>query len=68
MSTPTSQYATAQVGCMPLLTDPHRAQLISPFNHRRIEYAMALAHNQADVSSMWVGCEDSDGDNIWQDR
>ena len=68
MSLVPSQYATAQVGCMPSSSDPHGSQLISPLNRRHMEYAMALAHSQADVSAIWVGCEDNDGDNIWLDR
>jgi hypothetical protein len=63
-----SQYATAEVGCMPSTSDPHRSQLIGPYNHRQLEYAMSLANSQAGANAIWVGCDDSDGDGAWTDR
>ena len=68
MSSVSTQYATAEVGCMPSATDPHRSQLISPFNHRRIEFAAAFAFSQTSAKSLWIGCDDSDGDGSWTDR
>ena len=62
------QYATAQVGCMPTATDPHRSQLISPYNHRRLEFALSYARMQNGATQIWVGCDDADGNNIWFDR
>ena len=64
MNLASSQYATAEVGCMPSTADPHRSQLIGPYNHRRLEYAMSLAQSKG----LWVGCDDSDGDGAWMDR
>ena len=47
---------------MPSATDPHRAQLLGPHNHRRVEFAMALASARAAATSLGVGCDDRDDD------
>lgn len=54
---------------MPSSADlPHRSQLLSPLNHRRLEYAMSLAVSQSAATVIWVGCDDADGDGKWEDR
>ena len=68
VSSANSQFATAQVGCMPSATDSHRSQLISPYNRRHIEYALAWANYQTAAKSIWVGCDDADDDDTWIDR
>ena len=54
---------------MPSSADlPHRSQLLSPLNHRRLEYAMSLAVSQSAATGIWVGCDDADGDGKWENR
>jgi hypothetical protein len=68
VSAASSQFASAQSSCMPSAADPHRSQLISPLNRRRLEYAASLASAQTGASALWVGCDDADGDSAWFDR
>jgi len=62
------QFASAQVGCMSSLTDPHSTQMISPRNHRRLDFAAEAAFAATGATSIWVGCDDADGDGVFQDR
>jgi hypothetical protein len=68
VSTANSQFANAEVGCMPSSADPHRSQLLSPLRRRRVDFAMAVAASQSAAAAVWIGCDDSNDDGVWTDR